>query len=111
MQVPVLFEAPIASSLLGHFVGAVSGGLDDVILVESEILAQNGELDGFAGGAVFRVEIREDFGEGAAGEVAEFGAFGEFEFCERRFHLKFIVTERKKSDMAARKTQRHRGKD
>ena len=26
MQVPVLFEAPIASSLLGHFVGAVSGG-------------------------------------------------------------------------------------
>lgn len=25
MQVPVLFEAPIASSLLGHFVGAVSG--------------------------------------------------------------------------------------
>ncbi len=25
-QVPVLFEAPIASSLLGHFVGAVSGG-------------------------------------------------------------------------------------
>jgi PmbA protein len=26
MRVPVLFEAPIASSLLGHFVGAVSGG-------------------------------------------------------------------------------------
>jgi PmbA protein len=26
VQVPVLFEAPIASSLLGHFVGAVSGG-------------------------------------------------------------------------------------
>jgi len=26
MQVPVLFEAPIAASLLGHFVGAVSGG-------------------------------------------------------------------------------------
>jgi PmbA protein len=26
MQVPVLFEAPIASGLLGHFVGAVSGG-------------------------------------------------------------------------------------
>jgi PmbA protein len=26
MQVPVLFEAPIASSLLGHFVNAVSGG-------------------------------------------------------------------------------------
>jgi len=26
MQVPVLLEAPIASSLLGHFVGAVSGG-------------------------------------------------------------------------------------
>jgi PmbA protein len=26
MQVPILFEAPIASSLLGHFVGAVSGG-------------------------------------------------------------------------------------
>ncbi|MGC2164543.1 MAG: metalloprotease PmbA [Gallionella sp.] len=26
MQVPVLFEAPIASSLLGHLVGAVSGG-------------------------------------------------------------------------------------
>lgn len=26
MQVPVLFEAPVASSLLGHFVGAVSGG-------------------------------------------------------------------------------------
>jgi PmbA protein len=26
MQVPVLFEAPIASSLLGHFTGAVSGG-------------------------------------------------------------------------------------
>lgn len=25
MQVPVLFEAPVASSLLGHFVGAVSG--------------------------------------------------------------------------------------
>jgi PmbA protein len=25
-QVPVLFEAPIAASLLGHFVGAVSGG-------------------------------------------------------------------------------------
>jgi PmbA protein len=25
MQIPVLFEAPIASSLLGHFVGAVSG--------------------------------------------------------------------------------------
>jgi len=25
MQVPVLFESPIASSLLGHFVGAVSG--------------------------------------------------------------------------------------
>jgi PmbA protein len=26
MQVPVLFEAPIAASLLGHFTGAVSGG-------------------------------------------------------------------------------------
>ena len=26
MQTPVLFEAPIAASLLGHFVGAVSGG-------------------------------------------------------------------------------------
>jgi PmbA protein len=26
MQVPVLFEAPVASSLLGHFAGAVSGG-------------------------------------------------------------------------------------
>ncbi|MBI5439282.1 MAG: metalloprotease PmbA [Nitrosomonadales bacterium] len=26
MQVPVLFEAPVASSLLGHFTGAVSGG-------------------------------------------------------------------------------------
>ncbi|MBI5006142.1 MAG: metalloprotease PmbA [Nitrosomonadales bacterium] len=26
MQVPVLFEAPVAASLLGHFVGAVSGG-------------------------------------------------------------------------------------
>ena len=26
MQVPVLFEAPIAAGLLGHFVGAVSGG-------------------------------------------------------------------------------------
>ena len=26
MQVPILFEAPIAASLLGHFVGAVSGG-------------------------------------------------------------------------------------
>src|SRR5574340_1233092 len=26
IQVPVLFEAPVASSLLGHFVGAVSGG-------------------------------------------------------------------------------------
>jgi PmbA protein len=26
MQVPVIFEAPIAASLLGHFVGAVSGG-------------------------------------------------------------------------------------
>lgn len=26
MQVPVLFEAPVASGLLGHFVGAVSGG-------------------------------------------------------------------------------------
>ncbi len=26
MQVPVLFEAPIASGLLGHFAGAVSGG-------------------------------------------------------------------------------------
>ncbi len=26
MQVPVLFEAPIAASLLGHFVGAASGG-------------------------------------------------------------------------------------
>jgi len=26
MRVPVLFEAPIAASLLGHFVGAVSGG-------------------------------------------------------------------------------------
>ncbi len=26
MQVPVLFEASVASSLLGHFVGAVSGG-------------------------------------------------------------------------------------
>jgi PmbA protein len=26
MQVPVLFEAPIAASLLGHFVAAVSGG-------------------------------------------------------------------------------------
>lgn len=26
MQVPVLFEAPIAASLIGHFVGAVSGG-------------------------------------------------------------------------------------
>ena len=25
-QVPVLFEAPVAASLLGHFVGAVSGG-------------------------------------------------------------------------------------
>jgi PmbA protein len=26
MEVPVLFEAPVASGLLGHFVGAVSGG-------------------------------------------------------------------------------------
>jgi PmbA protein len=26
LQVPVLFEAPVAASLLGHFVGAVSGG-------------------------------------------------------------------------------------
>jgi PmbA protein len=26
MRVPVLFEAPVAASLLGHFVGAVSGG-------------------------------------------------------------------------------------
>jgi len=26
MQVPVIFEAPVAASLLGHFVGAVSGG-------------------------------------------------------------------------------------
>jgi PmbA protein len=26
MQVPVLFEAPVAASLIGHFVGAVSGG-------------------------------------------------------------------------------------
>ena len=26
MQVPVVFEAPVAASLLGHFVGAVSGG-------------------------------------------------------------------------------------
>ena len=26
MKVPVLFESPVASSLLGHFVGAVSGG-------------------------------------------------------------------------------------
>ena len=26
MQVPVLFEAPVAASLLGHFTGAVSGG-------------------------------------------------------------------------------------
>ncbi len=26
MQVPVLYEAPVAASLLGHFVGAVSGG-------------------------------------------------------------------------------------
>jgi PmbA protein len=26
MQVPVLFEAPVASGLLGHFVGAASGG-------------------------------------------------------------------------------------
>ena len=26
MQVPVLFEAPIAAGLIGHFVGAVSGG-------------------------------------------------------------------------------------
>lgn len=26
MKVPVLFEAPVAASLLGHFVGAVSGG-------------------------------------------------------------------------------------
>ncbi len=26
MQVPVLFEAPIASGLIGHFIGAVSGG-------------------------------------------------------------------------------------
>jgi PmbA protein len=26
MQVPVLFEAPVAASLLGHFVGAASGG-------------------------------------------------------------------------------------
>ena len=26
MEVPVLFEAPVAASLLGHFVGAVSGG-------------------------------------------------------------------------------------
>ncbi len=44
------------------------------------------EGDGFAGGAVFGVEIGEDFGEGAAGKVGELGAFGEFEFCERRFH-------------------------
>ena len=44
------------------------------------------EGDGFAGGAVFGVEIGEDFGEGAAGEVGELGAFGEFEFCERRLH-------------------------
>jgi len=41
---------------------------------------------GFTGGAVFGVEIGEDFGEGAAGEVGELGAFGKFEFCERRFH-------------------------
>jgi PmbA protein len=26
LQCPVLFEAPIAASLIGHFVGAVSGG-------------------------------------------------------------------------------------
>ncbi len=26
MQVPVLFEAPVAATLLGHFVGAISGG-------------------------------------------------------------------------------------
>jgi len=26
MEVPILYEAPVASSLLGHFVGAVSGG-------------------------------------------------------------------------------------
>jgi PmbA protein len=26
MQVPILFEAPVAASLLGHFAGAVSGG-------------------------------------------------------------------------------------
>ena len=26
MQVPVLYEAPVATSLIGHFVGAVSGG-------------------------------------------------------------------------------------
>ena len=26
MQVPVLYEAPVAASLIGHFVGAVSGG-------------------------------------------------------------------------------------
>ena len=25
-QVPVLFEAPVASSLLSHFIGAISGG-------------------------------------------------------------------------------------
>jgi hypothetical protein len=59
------------------------------------------ESDGFAGRAVFGVEVGEDFWEGAAGEVSEFGAFGEFEFCERRFHLNFIVTERKKRDIAA----------
>ena len=59
------------------------------------------ESDGFAGGAVFGVEVGEDFGKCAAGEVGKLGAFGELKFCQRRFHLNFIVTERKQEARAA----------
>jgi PmbA protein len=50
-EVPVLFEAPVASGLLGHFVGAVSGGAlyrKTTFLVDSlgaQVLAAHLDLD------------------------------------------------------------------
>ncbi len=44
------------------------------------------EGDRFARGTIFAVEIGENLREDAAEIVGEPGAFGEFEFCERRFH-------------------------
>lgn len=44
------------------------------------------ESDGFAGSAVFGVEVGKDFRQDAAVEFSELGAFGDFEFGERSFH-------------------------